>query len=250
MSTKPLDLPPSIHPDMLQLAESDLTIGHDAGGSPVMDPAYAAAHGALARMHEAGTGLADAEAQLRERDGSRLAPSDALRLRTSTERTLSTLRKTVDTALGTIADRREAVEGEIAAALQLPEHRSSVVHASRAADVRAALRGMSPDDRADALHAAILAGDVEAVASVLSASPLASGLSRDDLKRLQTDAEHQFAPRLTALRTGLDKARDILARADDLTHTRFAGIVGQGDSAAGRAEAALRRAEVIAGGAA
>lgn len=242
-------LSPSVHPDMLSPVEAELTIDRDTEGKPVHDPALSAARGALARLHEGGTSLVEAESQLRERDGARLAPADAHRLRITAEKTMGALRKAVDSAHESIAQRREAVEGEIAAALQLPEHRTSIVHASRAADVRAALRAMSANERAEAIRAAITAGDVEAVASVLSASPLASGLSRDDHERLKADAEHRFAPRLTAIRAALDKTRTILTRAADLTQRRFAPLIGEGDTPAARAEAAMRRAEMIGGAA-
>ncbi|KAA0213821.1 MAG: hypothetical protein DYG94_11530 [Leptolyngbya sp. PLA3] len=71
--------------------------------------------------------------------------------------------------------------------------------------MRAALRGISESARREAIRGAIQAGDREAVSAVLAASPLASGLTRNDLEGVRIDAERKFTPKEPELRDSPEK---------------------------------------------
>lgn len=164
-------------------------------------------------------------------------------VRAGVDKALGESRKAIAGAMDTIgAARAKAVSG-IEAALQLTEHRTSLIHSGRAGEVRAALRAMGQTKALEALRLAIRDGRVEAVASALSADPLASGLSANDLEGIRADGERRFAPELVEERDALDSLRTLVARAGDSVESRFAGIVGRGDD--GKSEAALRALEEV-----
>jgi len=95
----------------------------------------------------------------------------------------------------------------------------------------------------EALRLAIRDGRIEAVASALSADPLAVGLTPNDVEGIRFDAERKFAPELADERDNLDKLRELVARAGDSVEARFSGLVGRGDD--GKSEAALRALEEV-----
>lgn len=237
------DVPISVHVDNLAPMRDAFILGTDAQGQPIIDDAFSKAWASMEALYTKSSALSEADRALKAMGTGRIDSAQERRLRAGAERALSDARQSVETALESIAKHRAKAEDEISAALQLPEHRSSVVHSMRADSVRRVLHTMPKTARLDALRAAINEGDVEAVASVLSASPLASGLSRGDLEGLRMDAERKFAAPLASRRDALIRLGETLARAGDATERTWGRLAGRGSDPHARAEAALRTLE-------
>lgn len=234
------DIPVSVHVDNLAPMRDAFILGVDTQGQPIIDDAFNKAWASMETLYTKSAALSEADRALK---ATRIDSAQERRLRAGADKALSESRQTVETALESIAKHRAKAEDEISAALQLPEHRSSVVHSMRADSIRRVLHTMPKTARLDALRAAINEGDVEAVASVLSASPLASGLSRGDLEGLRMDAERKFAPQAANRRDALIRLGETLARAGDATERTWGRLVGRGSDPHARAEAALRNLE-------
>lgn len=233
----------SADPSTIEAVRTRFVAGHNEAGE-VYHPAFIAAHGAVSATYQRALAMSTAERALKEQRHA--DPASQRRLRAGVERSLGESRKAIGGAMETIgAARAKAVSG-IEAALQLEEHRNSLTHAGRAGEVRAALRNMGQTKALEALRLAIRDGRVEAVASALSADPLASGLSANDLEGVRMDAERKFTPELVEERDSLDKLRELVARAGDSVEARFSPLVGRGDDASARSEAALRALETEA----
>jgi hypothetical protein len=243
----PLDTSISISADpaTLDAVRTRYVIGTNADGSDVLHPAFTAARGAMDAAYQRALTMSGAERALREQRNA--DPAQQRRLRQGVEKSLGEARKAIAGALESISSHRAKVEEEIVSSLGIPTMRTSITDSQRGADVRAALRGMSESARLEAIRSAIQSEDREAVSAVLAASPLASGLSRNDLEGIRADAERKFAPREAEMRDALDKLRELVARGGDAVESRFAPLVGRGDDPSARAEAALR---VLEGGAA
>lgn len=239
----PLDTSLSISADpaTLDAVRTRYVIGTNADGSDVLHPAFTAARSAVQAAYERSLTMSTAERAIRDQRNA--DPAQQRRLREGVGRALGEARKSVATALEGITAHRAKAEEEIVSTLGIPTMRTSLADAQRGADVRAALRAMGESARLEAIRGAIQAGDREAVSAVLAASPLASGLSRNDLEGIRMDAERKFAPGLAELRDNLDKLRELVARAGDATERRFAPLVGRGDDPSARAESALRALE-------
>lgn len=232
------DVSPSIDPRALDSLAPAFIVGTNADG-PVLDGAFSNALATMKTLHELSGSLAEAEVAVRaSRD-----PQTEKRLRSAAENKLRAAAKAADSAYATIAARSQQVEAEVDNALGIPLVRTSVTDSLRASDVRHSLRRLSKSDRAAAVGAAIADGDVECCAAVFGASPLASGFTSEEVRLLRARAEIRFAGPLVKTRDALSKLRGILQRADELTRSRFGGIVGEGSSASARAEASLRRLE-------
>lgn len=246
-NSPPLDTSLSISSDpaTLDAVRTRYIIGTNADGSDVLHPAFTAARGAMDAAYQRSLTMSGAERALREQRNA--DPAQQRRLRQGVEKTLGEARKAIAGALESISSHRAKVEEEIVSLLGIPTMRTSITDSQRGADVRAALRGMSESARLEAIRSAIQSEDREAVSAVLAASPLASGLSRNDLEGIRADAERKFAPREAEMRDALDKLRELVARGGDAVESRFSPLVGRGDDPSARAEAALR---VLEGGAA
>jgi hypothetical protein len=243
MSTEPpidTSISLSADPATLDAVRTRYVIGANAEGD-VLHPAFLAARGAVEAAYTRSLTMSAAERSLREQRNA--DPAQQRRLRAGVEKSLGEARKAVATALEGIGSHRAKVEEEIVSSLGIPTMRTSVTDSQRGADVRAALRSMGESARREAIRAAIQAGDREAVSAVLAASPLASGLSPNDLAGVRMDAERKFAPKEAETRDNLDKLRELVARAGDATERRFAPLVGRGDEPSARSEAALRALE-------
>lgn len=244
MSTSP---PPdtsisiSADPATVDAVRTRFVIDTNANGEDVLHPAFVVARGAVEAAYQRSLTMSSAERALREQRNA--DPAQQRRLRAGVEKSLAEARKAVAGALEGIAAHRAKVEEEIVSTLGIPTMRTSITDSQRGADVRATLRGMSESARLEAIRTAISEGDTEAVSAVLAASPLASGLRRNDLEGIRADAERKFTPGLAEMRDNLDKLRELVARAGDATETRFAPLVGRGDDPSARAEAALRNLE-------
>lgn len=233
------DIPVSIHVDNIDPLRDAFTLGVNADGSPVLHDAFTKARGAMDVLFTKSSALSEADRALR----GRIDSAQERRLRAGADRALSDARQSVEAALESIAQHRAKTEDDITNTLGIPAARTSVTDSQRAADVRSALRAMPKTARLDALRAALNEGDAEAVAAVLSASPLASGLTRGDLEGLRMDAERKFAPKAAALRDSMDRLREVLARAGDATERTWGRLAGRGTDPHARAEAALRNLE-------
>jgi hypothetical protein len=243
MSTEPpidTSISLSAFPDTIEAVRTRFVVGHNTAGE-VYHPAYAAAHGAVSATYQRALAMSAAERALKEQRHA--DPASQKRLRAGVERSLGESRKAIGGAMESIgAARAKAVSG-IESAMMLEEHRNSLTHAGRASEVRAALRNMGQTKALEALRVAIRDGRVEAVASALSADPLASGLSANDLEGIRADGERRFAPELVEERDALDSLRTLVARAGDSVEARFAPLVGRGED--GKSEAALRALEEV-----
>lgn len=235
---------PSVHPEVIDAMQDAFILGVGADGSPTMHDAFTKARATMEAVFTKSTALAEAERTTAQAAAQgRAEPAHERRLKANAERTLGDTRKAVESTLEGIAAHRAQVESSIVDSLGINAARLQVTDSQRASDVRATLRAMSKADRLSALRNAIQEGDVEAVGAVLSASPLASGLSRGELDGLRMDAERRFTPEASALRDNLDKLRQLVAHAGDLTQRRFGRLAGMGDSPSARAERALSALE-------
>jgi len=243
MSTEPpidTSLSLSADPATLDAVRTRYIIGANAEGD-VLHPAFIAARVAVESAYKRALTMSTAERAIRDQRNT--DPAQQRRLRMGVEKSLGEARQAVATALEGIGSHRAKVEEEIVSALGVPIMRTSVTDSQRGADVRAALRAMGESARREAIRVAIQAGDREAVSAVLAASPLASGLSLNDLEGIRFDAERKFAPKEAETRDSLDKLRELVARAGDATERRFSPLVGRGDDPSARSEAALRALE-------
>lgn len=243
MSTSPpIDTSISISTDpaTLDAVRTRYVIGKNAAGE-VLHPAFTTAYSAVSGTYQRALTMSAAESALREQRHA--DPASQRRLRAGVEKSLGETRKVIAGAIESIGTARAKAVSGIDAALQLAEHRTSLTHSQRAGEVRAALRNMGNKAALEALRVAIRDGRIEAVASALSADPLAVGLTPNDVEGIRFDAERKFAPELADERDNLDKLRELVARAGDSVEARFSGLIGRGDD--GKSEAALRALEEV-----
>lgn len=228
----------STDPALLDVREvtAGFVQGTDAGGTPILHPALVASRAAMESIHGFNIKAVEAANSLMDVKDD---PVLNKRLRLALSRTLADSQRVAESALQNIEAHRKQATDSIELALQLSEHRGSVVHSLRAADVRASLRAMSKAERLKELRAAINAGRVEAIASVLSADPLASGLTAQDLDGLMLEASTAFAPADVRLRSNLDRIAHIVSQAAGATSSTFNSLIGKGTDNAARAEASL-----------
>jgi hypothetical protein len=231
------DVSPSVLPENVDGLQPAFVLDVNQSGV-VLDPAFSNARAAMETLHSSYTALADAESALDRAPD----PSAAKRLRSGAESRLRSAMKTADAALATIDARAREVEEGIENTLGIPLARTSVTDSQRASDVRFSLRLTREGDRFHVVRRAIEAGDTEAVAAVLSASPLASGISQEHFKQLRMLAELKFAGSLVQKRESIGKLRTTLQRAGELTRSRFAPLLGD-DGREARREASLRALE-------
>lgn len=242
MNTGPIDTSISISadPSAIEAVRSRFVIAtNPTDGAETLHPAYTAAFGAVSAAYQRALTMSAAQSALSEQRHA--DPASQRRLRSGVERTLGESHKAIGSAMESIGNARSKAVAGIESALQIAEHRTSLVHSQRAGEVRAALRNMGQTKALEALRLAIRDGRVEAVASALSADPLALGLSPNDVEGIRIDAERRFAGELVTERDNLDKLRELVARAGDSITSRFQPLVGQGED--GKSEAALRALE-------
>lgn len=233
----------TIHPQTVDAYRGAFVLGTNIDGSPVIHDAFNKARAAMEVLFTRSMTMAEAERAMKSAAAQQADPSQERRLRAGASRSLSECRKTVETTLEALAGHRAKVADDIFQGLGIPVARTSVTDSQRASDVRSALRAMSKSDRLSAMRAAVREGDSEAVASVLSASPLASGLSSGEMDGLRAEAEQKFTPEAAAMRDNLDRLSEVIARSGNITERRFGPLVGQGDSPGARAERAISALE-------
>lgn len=85
--------------------------------------------------------------------------------------------------------------------------------------------------------------DAAVARAVLSASPLASGITKKEADFARVDAEERFARPAVRLRDSIGKLTGLLETAINATEARFGPLCGVGESPAAKAEAALRAVE-------
>lgn len=238
----PIDtaIPVSVHTDNLAPMRDAFILGVDTQGQPIIDDAFNKAWASMETLFAKSSALSEADRALKGVAGGRIDSAQERRLRAGAEKALSESRQTVETAMDSIAKHRAKAEDEITNALGIPAARTSVTDSMRAADVRAALRAMPKSARLDTLRAAVNQGRVEAIAAVLSADCLASGLDPGDLEGLRADGERAFALQAAKRRDALIRLGETLARAGDATERTWGRLVGRGSDPHARAEAALR----------
>jgi hypothetical protein len=229
---------PSLDPANLAPLAEVFRVGNTADGAPVFDPAFTAVSGAMQSAFDSARLLGEAAESVKAaRD-----PGAERRLRASASARLDSARKTIESAMSTIDARRAQLETEIEADLNLPNARAGVVENLRGNDIRARLRGMGAK-AFDAVRAAIAAGDLEAVSTVLAGSPLGAGLDYDQARLLRNMAEEKFAPKRVAMRIGLEKLSTTVARAGDILSANYGALAGEGDGRDARKERALKALE-------
>ncbi|GMV71380.1 MAG: hypothetical protein AMXMBFR77_12180 [Phycisphaerales bacterium] len=233
----------SVTPEMIDVHRDGFILGANTDGSPVFHDAFTKARATMEAVFTKSRALSEAERALKAATAQQADPAQERRLRTLAARTLGECRKAVEGALESIGAHRAKADEEITNALGIPAARLQVTDSQRASDVRAALRAMGKAERMAALRSAVQDGDAEAVGAILSASPLAAGLSRTEADNLRADAERRFTPELAAFRSNLDRLREVIVRAGDVTEKRFGSLVGRGNSPAARVEAALSALE-------
>lgn len=236
METQRIELV-SVSPEVLDHENRDglFNLGTDATGAPVPHPAFASARGAMGTLEKVVGQLADAERQV----ASVNDPRTTDRLRAAARGAIGKALGEVEKSIAAIDEHAAQNEGKVAEKLGLPIYSASIPHGQRAADVRGYLRQLPAKERTAALRAIVAERDHEAVGAILSASPLASGISKRDHDALREDAENVFASGEVNLRAGLARLRGRLAQAVESTTTRFGALTGAGESAAARAERAV-----------
>lgn len=229
---------PSLEPGVLAPLASAFQIGQNDAG-PVFDPAFSQVTGAMQTIHDSARLLGEAAESVKAaRD-----PGAERRLRASASSRFASAQKTIDAATNAIDARRAQLEGEIDGDLNIPNTRAGVVENLRGNDIRARLRSLGDTKAFDTVRAAIAAGDLEAVSTVLAASPLASGIDYEQAKLLRSMAEEKFAPKRVAMRAGLEKLSATIARAGDVLASNYGHLLGEGDTREARKEKALRALE-------
>ncbi len=242
MSTEPSPFfSPSVDPRALQPLERAFEIGPG-----VHDPAFTATRAAFDTISGTSAALVEAESAVK---AAAKDPASERRLRGAAEHRLTAIRNTIDTTRATIAQRREALENEIDQALGIPAAREQVVTALACADIRATLRTIHPSKRFDAAREAVNAGDQQAVAAILSTSPWAVGIPREQVDLLRAMAAERFAPAKVRLKASLDALAGVLETAGRTTLERFGGLVGVGEGKDARAQRALKALETNGGAA-
>lgn len=237
----PTESPISLDPSNVSALEKHFIIGRQADGTPVFHNAYTAVRSAMQNLFDASKALDDAAAQVKAAGVNDPALTD--RLRRAAVQRMNAARQAVANALDATRAGVNVANDDIDNHLRIPNHRTDLGSMMRANDVRAYIRSLPENQRADALRKALAEKDVDAIGAVLSASPLASGIDAKTAGYIRADAERVFAGPYVHLRTNIQRLSSLLETAIGTAERRHAGLTGAGDSPTARAARAVEAVE-------
>lgn len=236
------DISISVDPAMADAIADEFNVAIDADGKPVRHAAFTAGRAAFDVLFSTSTALSQAERNIKAAGIDDPATTDRLR-RAATSK-MNTARKAASDGLAAIQAHVDQINASIDDTLGIPTAKVDVCEAGRCSDIRAYLRSLGESQRADAIRKAITVDNDAAVArAVLSASPLASGITKKEADFARVDAEERFARPAVRLRDSIGKLTRLLETAINATEARFGPLCGVGESPAAKAEAALRAVE-------
>lgn len=140
------------------------------------------------------------------------------------ERMAETAARNRDSAINTIAGRRNEIELQVEKAIGL--HNSL-----DAAEIRSVLRGMNSEERGKAIQAAIDAKDGAVLHAVFTGRELSTGVTEVMRKSYRRRAEEKHCPDLLKLRQGLDKAEELVKGAFEDVFNLHEHVVGKAEVA-------------------
>lgn len=236
-SPKPLAGLISVDPSNADALSDRFIIGRTEVG-PVHHPGFTATRAAMAAMHATAAQLADAEQTIKQAGLNDAQTVDRLRRAASAK--MGAARKAAADGLSALQAHVDAVNSGIDERLGLPTARLDVNENARSGEVRAYLRSLPVGERTSAIRRALsVEGDAAVAAAVLSASPMASGLTAKEVGFVRADAERTFTPDAVQLRSGLHQLAGLLTAASAAMDKRFGPMTGTGNSATAKAAAAL-----------
>lgn len=231
----------SVSPDMADAIADQFTLSTDATGQPVRHAAFTSGRGVLAALYETSNGLAEAEVNIKRAGLTDPATTD--RLRRAATAKMNAARKSASDGLAALQAHVDQINAGIDTDLGIPTARTDVNENARAGEIRAYLRSLGANDRAEAIRKAISEGDTAVAAAVLSASPFASGISRKEQQFARADAEERFCKPAVQLRDSIGKMVGLVETAMNATEKRFGPLCGVGDSPAAKAARSLAALE-------
>lgn len=239
----PLDtsISPSVSPDVADAIASEFVTGTDAKGTPIHHAAYTTGRGVLSALYETSVNLSRAERDIKAAGMNDPATTD--RLRRAATAKMNTARKAGSDALAGLQAHVDQLNAGIDDALGIPTAKVDVCEAGRASDIRAFIRSLPARERPEAIRQAIAGGDLACAAAILSASPLASGISKKEQDFARVDAEEKFCKPAVNLRGSIHRMIGLIETAMGSTEKRFGGLCGVGDSPAAVAARSLAAIE-------
>lgn len=231
----------SVSPDMADAIADQFTLSTDATGQPVRHAAFTSGRGVLAALYETSTGLASAEQDIKR--AGLTDPATVDRLRRAAVNKMNGVRKSASDGLAALQAHVDQINAGIDTDLGIPTARTDVNENARAGEIRAYLRSLGANDRAEAIRKAISEGDTAVAAAVLSASPFASGISRKEQQFARADAEERFCAPAVQLRASIGRLVGLVETAMNATEKRFGPLCGVGDSPAAKAARSLAALE-------
>ncbi|MCC6230045.1 MAG: hypothetical protein IT432_12575 [Phycisphaerales bacterium] len=231
----------SVSPEMAETIADRFNLSFDANGQPVRHAAYTAGRGVLASLHDTSIGLASAELDIKR--AGLTDPATVDRLRRAAVNKMNGVRKSASDGLAALQSHVDQINAGIETDLGIPTARTDVNENARAGEIRSFIRSLPQRERSEAIRKAIGEGDTAVAAAVLSASPLASGLTRKEQDFARMDAEEKFCKPAVQLRESIGKMVGLVETAINVTETRFGPLCGVGDSPAAKAARSLAALE-------
>jgi len=230
----------SVDPSNADAIADQFIVGVNEAG-PVRHAAFTTTRAAMDTLFSTSKALAEAEANVKRAGLS--DPATADRLRRAATAKMNAARKSSSDALALLQAHVDQINAGIDDTLGIPTARVDVCEAGRCADVRAFLRGLPQRDRTEAIRKALNDRDAAVAAAVLSASPLASGLTKREAEFIRADAERVFAGDAVRLRGNIGRLTTMLETAINATERRFSPMTGTGDTPEARAARSIAALE-------
>tara|TARA_R110002096_G_scaffold344921_7_gene538205 strand:+ start:171571 stop:172404 length:834 start_codon:yes stop_codon:yes gene_type:complete len=236
------NIPVSCDPGVVDTLAPDLVIGHNDAG-PIHDPSITTARAIFTGLSESAALLGDAQAAIKAAGLN--DPTTRERASKAAGSHMTKAGKLVADGLAAIDARAAQVQVDIDDVhLNIGATRLDINENARAGEVRSYLRSLPKSERLETIRKAITVEKDRAVAAaILSASPLAVGLSSNDVQGLRMDAERVFAPDQVRIRDGIAKVRTSIETAGAAITKRYGEMIGIGDSPAARAARSLAALE-------
>jgi hypothetical protein len=239
----PLDtsISPSVSPDVADAIADQFTLSFGTDGQPVRHAAFTSGRGILSALYETSSALSEAERNIKAAGLNDPVTRD--RLQRSATAKMNAARKSASDGLAALQAHVDQINAQIDTDLGIPTARTDVNENARAGEIRAYIRSLPQRERPEAIRQAISEGDTAVAAAVLSASPLASGISLKEQGFARVDAEEKFCKPAVQLRESIGKMVGLVETAMNATEQRFGPLCGVGDSPAAKAARSLAALE-------
>jgi hypothetical protein len=169
------------------------------------DEAINAALQAQAVMTE---GLEALEQARQLRDPRKGAHEHLEAVRAGYDRLLAAGARRRDAAIAAIDARERALQAQVDAL-------TALTPSDDVADIRQALKAMTPEKRSEAVHRALQTGDTAVLAAILAGREMTTGLSDVTRRSIKRRFEESKMPGLHGLRTAMQQARELVAKSFD-----------------------------------